>query len=124
MYPEGSASQSRFFGRQPGLRWFPLPIKHLLWYYLCSSREPQGVCGANIGSGWGRGLVAGVQRKRVSFGEGAGSKRMLGNEVRVKSLGTDVMRGRCARIGVVCRCVSAADSSLSLSLSRTLAFLR
>jgi len=35
----------------------------------------------------------------------------------VRSFETDVMGSRCARIGVVVRCVSTADSSLSLSLS-------
>ena len=36
---------------------------------LTRSRQPQGLAGRkqNIGSGWGRGLVAGVQRKRVSL---------------------------------------------------------
>jgi hypothetical protein len=71
----------------------------------------------NIGSGWGRALVAGVQRKEGFFGEGAGSKRMLGNGVRVESFETDVVRGRCAVMVPVSRCVSSADSSLSLSLS-------
>ena len=42
---------------------------------------------------------------------------MLGNGVRVRSFETDVMGSRCAPNGVVCRCVSTADSSLSLSLS-------
>jgi hypothetical protein len=51
------------------------------------------------------------------FGEGAGSNRMSGNEVRVSSHGTDVMGNRCAPVGVVSRCVSVADTSLSLSLS-------
>jgi len=48
---------------------------------------------------------------------------MLGNEVRVRSFETDVMRDRCAPMGVVVRCVSTADSSLSLSLSLCSQFL-
>ena len=48
---------------------------------------------------------------------------MLGNGVRVRSFVTDVMRDRCAPIGVVVRCVSTADSSLSLSLSLCSQFL-
>jgi len=35
----------------------------------------------------------------------------------VKSFETDVIEDRCAPVRVVCRCVSTADSSLSLSLS-------
>jgi hypothetical protein len=54
-----------------------------------------------------------------SFGEGAGSSRMSGNGVHVKSHETDVMRDRCASLRGVVRCVSVADTSLSLSLSAT-----
>jgi hypothetical protein len=48
---------------------------------------------------------------------GRGLDRMRKGRVRMSSLGTGVMRDRCAPVGCVTRCVSAADTSLSLSLS-------
>jgi hypothetical protein len=42
---------------------------------------------------------------------------MSGNEAHVKSFRTDVIEDRCAPVAPVSRCVSTADSSLSLSLS-------
>jgi hypothetical protein len=90
---------------------------------LVRRRFPRVGCRGKHRIGLGSGiLLPAFSAKRVSFGEGAGSKRMLGNGVRVSSLGTDVMRDRCALRGVVCRCVSTADSSLSLSLSLLLGF--
>ena len=86
---------------------------------LTRSRQLQGLAGReqNIGSGWGRVPVAGVQRIAGFFWRGSRVETMLGNGVRVKSFETDVMGSRCASLGVVVRCVSTADSSLSLSLS-------
>ena len=85
----------------------------------------KGVAGLleNIGSGWGRAhLLPAFQRKAGFLGEGAGSKQMSGNGAHVQSHETDV-RGIAARQnGVVARCVSVADTSLSLSLSLQLAF--
>jgi hypothetical protein len=49
---------------------------------------------------------------------------MSGNEAHVKSFEIDVVRDRCAPVGAITRCVSVADTSLSLSLSlSTIGFL-
>ncbi len=91
--------------------------------YVCWASVSRGwVAGAYIGSGWGRSFVAGVQRIAGSLEREPGRNGMSGNGVRVSSMGTDVMRDRCAPLGVVSRCVSVADTSLSLSLSRQLVF--
>jgi hypothetical protein len=76
-----------------------------------------GLPGLNIRSGWGRASCCRRSAQSGFLGEGAGSKRMLGNGVRVVPVGTDVMGVFVLSERVVCRCVSTADSSLSLSLS-------
>jgi hypothetical protein len=47
---------------------------------------------------------------------------VMGMELRVESLETDVMRMVAAQSGLVTRCASFADASLSLSLSLLRAF--
>jgi hypothetical protein len=46
------AWQSRFFGLMSVGHQFPLPIKLVLWYYLCSSRQPQGLAGVDRSLVW------------------------------------------------------------------------
>ena len=77
----------------------------------------KGVAGTNIGSGWVGYLLPAFSAKRVSWRGSRVKTMMQGNGVRVKSFETGVMRGRCARVGVVCRCTGISGASLSLSLS-------
>jgi hypothetical protein len=86
------------------------------WIGLVSSARGLPGQDQNIGSGWGRVLVAGVQRKAGSSGEGTGSKRMMGNGVRVSSMGTDV-RGISGPNRGSLLDASALLTHLSLSLS-------
>jgi hypothetical protein len=81
--------------------------------------DSQGVAGADARHriGLGTGVVVAGFSAKGTLGRGTGSKRMLGNRVRMSPLGTDV-RGVVVRpVRAITRCVSVADTSLSLSLS-------
>ena len=99
-------------GREP-LRFGPVSYTHLGGRLVSRG----GLPGLNIRSGWGRASCCRRSAQSGFLGEGAGSKRMSGNGVRVSPVGTDVTGVFVLSERVVCRCVSTADSSLSLSLS-------
>jgi hypothetical protein len=114
--PCGFGLPGPFFGF--GGVWLSVPAS--IWWthvvVLIRSSQPRGLRGKHR-IGLGSGFLLPASAQAGSFGEGAGSNRMSGNEVRVKSHETDVMGSRCAQMRGVVRCVSVADTSLSLSLS-------
>jgi hypothetical protein len=88
---------------------------------LVGVRVPEGwVAGGEHRIGLGSEFSLPASAQAGSLEREPGRIGMSGNGVRVSSMGTDVMRDRCARMRGVVRCVSVADTSLSLSLSLSL----
>jgi hypothetical protein len=96
---------------QPSVGWY------LQW--LCVSAysllvvAPEWGHGNRLGLGWSSGSIASASQGMLGRGPGHMEKGCF----RVSPIGTDVTGIVVRPAGAVCRCVSAADTSLSLSLS-------